>query len=77
MTYQLDQHFLENNAPEMLADFSVPAVFASLTEGEQFHESPFFFLGARGSGVACHQHGEAWNAVVHGRKRWFLYPREW
>ena len=40
-------------------------------------QDPLFFLGARGSGVGFHRHGEAWNAVIFGRKRWFLYPPEW
>ena len=33
-----------------------------------------FFLGASGSGVVFHKHSDTWNAVVFGRKRWFLYP---
>eukprot|EP01048_Picozoa_sp_COSAG05_P015718 COSAG05_NODE_1930_length_3818_cov_2.245227_1_plen_116_part_00 len=39
-----------------------------------FIEDPLFFIGAAGSGVGFHRHGHAWNAVVYGRKRWFLYP---
>ncbi|PAA54598.1 hypothetical protein BOX15_Mlig004490g1 [Macrostomum lignano] len=34
----------------------------------------FLFLGGNNSGVSFHRHADAWNAVVGGRKRWFLYP---
>ena len=29
---------------------------------------------AAGSGAPVHFHCDAWNALAHGRKRWFLYP---
>jgi len=28
------------------------------------------------SGLVMHRHWEAWNVVVHGSKRWYLYPPE-
>ena len=34
-------------------------------------------LCCSGSGVGFHRHGEAWNGVVHGRKRFFLFRPEW
>ena len=36
----------------------------------------FFFMGGSRSGVSFHKHADAWNGVVYGRKRWFLYPPE-
>mmetsp|Transcript_20702 Transcript_20702/g.53029 ORF Transcript_20702/g.53029 Transcript_20702/m.53029 type:complete len:345 (-) Transcript_20702:101-1135(-) len=33
-----------------------------------------FGIGASGSGVPFHVHGPGWSEVVHGRKRWLLYP---
>merc|ERR1711974_209306 len=35
-----------------------------------------FGLGASGTGVPFHQHGPVFAEVVHGKKRWFLYPPE-
>ena len=37
-------------------------------------DSSIFFLGGSGSGVSFHKHADAWNGVIFGRKRWFLYP---
>ncbi|XP_048252971.1 uncharacterized protein LOC124133842 isoform X1 [Haliotis rufescens] len=36
-------------------------------------EDSLFFLGSTGTGVSFHNHADAWNAVIFGRKRWFLY----
>lgn len=33
-----------------------------------------FGIGGRGSGVPFHLHGEGWNEVLHGSKRFFLHP---
>jgi hypothetical protein len=33
-----------------------------------------FGIGASGSGVPFHVHGQGWSEAVHGRKRWLLYP---
>eukprot|EP01046_Picozoa_sp_COSAG06_P048746 COSAG06_NODE_7350_length_2534_cov_19.102669_3_plen_88_part_00 len=35
---------------------------------QQQQQDPLFFLGARGSGVGFHRHGEAWNAVIFGKQ---------
>lgn len=37
-------------------------------------DSSIFFLGGSASGVGFHKHADAWNGVIFGRKRWFLYP---
>ena len=77
--YQIDRRFMAEDAPELNNDFNTPSIFRSLAEEPLQPEStrPFFYLGARGSGMGFHRHGEAWNAVVHGRKRWLLYPPGW
>ena len=33
-----------------------------------------FFLGPPGSGAPFHAHRDAFNALIFGRKRWFLLP---
>ncbi|EGD77594.1 hypothetical protein PTSG_08691 [Salpingoeca rosetta] len=33
-----------------------------------------FYLGPAGSGAPMHVHSGSWNALVYGRKRWFLLP---
>merc|ERR1712070_847124 len=35
-------------------------------------EKSLFFLGPAHSGAYFHTHTAAWNAVVYGKKRWFL-----
>ena len=39
-------------------------------------DDSIFFLGSSASGVSFHKHADAWNGVIYGRKRWFLYPVE-
>lgn len=87
--YTHDRHFLKHAIPEARGHFSTPSAICGATPlpcsptetatappaGEQpLHEDPLFFLGGAGSGVGFHRHGHAWNVVVYGRKRWFLYP---
>eukprot|EP00043_Microstomoeca_roanoka_P018235 m.194015 g.194015 ORF g.194015 m.194015 type:complete len:169 (-) comp16787_c2_seq5:1448-1954(-) len=33
-----------------------------------------FYLGPAGSGAPMHVHSGAWNALVYGRKHWYLLP---
>ena len=33
-----------------------------------------FALGAAGTGSPMHTHQDAWNALIYGRKRWFIAP---
>ena len=33
-----------------------------------------FLMGPALAGAHVHAHGAAWNVLVHGRKRWFLFP---
>ena len=37
-------------------------------------EFALFFLGPAGSGVSLHEHTNAWNALVYGKKQWVLLP---
>ena len=34
----------------------------------------YFFVGNRGSGTGFHNHDHAYNALLFGKKRWFLLP---
>lgn len=33
-----------------------------------------FYQGIAGTGAPLHSHIDAWNALVHGKKRWFVFP---
>ena len=35
-----------------------------------------FLMGRALAGAHVHAHGAAWNVLVHGEKRWFLFPPE-
>ena len=37
-------------------------------------EMALLSIGAHSSGAHFHQHSDAWNCVVYGRKRWGLIP---
>lgn len=37
-------------------------------------QPPQFYIGAAGSGAPQHFHGDAWNALAHGLKQWWLFP---
>jgi tetratricopeptide (TPR) repeat protein len=42
---------------------------------EKKREEKFIFsVGPTHSGLFFHQHSSAWNALVHGEKRWFMLP---
>ncbi|XP_045165976.2 uncharacterized protein LOC123529639 isoform X2 [Mercenaria mercenaria] len=56
-------------------DSSLPS---TLKPPSYFHiqdgvDDSIFFLGSSGSGVSFHKHADAWNGVIFGKKRWFLY----
>ena len=59
-TYQLDQSFLQGPGRALADDFAAPALFGGLSEGvaRELRQEPYFFLGARGSGIGFHRHGE-------------------
>jgi len=67
---------LSAEAPEgLLADFSRPPF---LEEPQWLLRTATiqFYLGPAASGAQPHWHGAAWNWLVHGRKRWYLWPPE-
>ena len=79
--YTHDRHFLRTAVPEARSHFTTPPAICDNTPlpctpnaTDRFKEDPLFFVGGAGSGVGFHRHGHAWNAIVYGRKRWFLYP---
>jgi hypothetical protein len=42
---------------------------------EQSAAQPQFFFGPAGSGAPVHFHGDAWNVVAYGAKRWCVRRR--
>ena len=40
----------------------------------QREANALFYHGVAGTGTFCHQHSSAYNAMLWGRKRWFLFP---
>lgn len=63
--------------PELKKDFPIPKAFQSW---DNFHSESRGFswhllsLGPSKAGLPLHMHGTTWLAVVHGAKRWFVYP---
>ncbi|KAJ7331213.1 hypothetical protein OS493_019995 [Desmophyllum pertusum] len=66
--YVFDRTFY--NDSDLPQSIKVPVYF-NIKDGV---DSSIFFLGGSGSGVSFHKHADAWNGVIFGRKRWFLYP---
>jgi mannose-6-phosphate isomerase-like protein (cupin superfamily) len=63
--------------PDQDLHFHHPPIF----EHERFswprsvrNDNALFFVGGAGTGAYCHQHSAAYNALIYGRKRWFVYP---
>ena len=57
----------------LLREFKPPAVL----DEEITHINPLkiqFYLGPPLSGAPVHFHRNAWNVLIYGQKRWFLYP---
>ena len=73
-TYYLFGSSSGERFPELLADYRLPPYEAAVHEGQ--YSTLSFGLAGQGSGVPFHGHGPGWSEVLHGRKRWFLYPRD-
>ncbi|XP_067931908.1 uncharacterized protein [Watersipora subatra] len=66
-TYLFDRNFYYNSS--LPSTVRVPEFL--FEEGD-----PILFVGPSGTGATWHKHMPAWNGVVFGQKRWFLYPIE-
>ncbi|CAH1783551.1 unnamed protein product, partial [Owenia fusiformis] len=66
--YLFDRNFYKlSDLPETVN----PPKFLEVKESK---DDSIFFLGSSKSGVGFHKHVDAWNGLVFGQKRWFLYP---
>ena len=74
-TYVFDRDDWRASLPEVEAAIVTPDVIASHYD-PSWHTrwSKYFLISALGSGINFHRHTNAFNGLVHGRKRWFLYP---
>lgn len=68
--YIFEQRQLQAVLPEIAA--AVPTSLPFLVGANL--SPPQFYLGGNGSGAPPHFHGDAWNALAWGSKRWFLFP---
>jgi hypothetical protein len=63
--------------PQLRNDFTIPKPFQGWdtidneNEGKVWH---MLSLASSRNGLPFHSHGETWIAVVHGMKRWLIYP---
>ena len=74
-TYLFDRDDWRVAAPQLEADTVAPPRIAAHYD-DQWHErwSKYLLITAEGSGINFHRHTNAFNGLVVGRKRWFLYP---
>lgn len=63
---------LPRNSP-LLAHFVIPRVLDE-SKTEISTEKIQFYVGGALSGAPPHFHRTAWNALIYGRKRWFIFP---
>ena len=66
----------ERDEPLPPARFSLAffQLFGVLNASRMDQVSFQWYLGPPGSGANDHYHGHAYNALLHGAKRWFLTP---
>ena len=72
--YVFDKDGIFGSVPELLEDYNHPPFITQFFD-EAVHEkfSRYFLVGASMSGINYHSHTDAYNGLVHGRKRWFVY----
>eukprot|EP01043_Picozoa_sp_COSAG02_P086838 COSAG02_NODE_24224_length_694_cov_1.211765_1_plen_160_part_00 len=64
-------------APDLLKFFPAVPSFLDFASEKMVDRTPSavqWSIGPAGSGAPMHFHGDAWNALAHGRKRWLLLP---
>ena len=74
-TYMFDRDEWRKAAPHLEDDTIAPAPLLAHYDPD-WHErwSKYLLVSAEGSGINFHRHTNAFNGLVVGRKRWFLYP---
>lgn len=74
-TYLFDRDEWRRAAPHLEEDTIAPAPLMAHYDAA-WHErwSKYLLISAEGSGINFHRHTNAFNGLVVGRKRWFLYP---
>ena len=68
---------IREEAPELLESFPTVPPFLDFSSTKMVERTPAavqWYIGPAGSGAPVHFHGDAWNALAHGRKRWLLLP---
>lgn len=75
--YAFDRDELMQAMPSLTEDYAHLGPLEKHFE-PGWHErwSRYFLMSGFGSGINFHQHTDAYNGLVYGRKRWFLYPPE-
>ena len=64
-------------APDLLESFPTVPAFLDFASEKMIDRTPSavqWYIGPAGSGAPMHFHGDAWNALAHGRKLWLLLP---
>ena len=78
-TFVFDSSIL-NSIPMLMEDIEEPEIFASWAteDGTAIDHSEstwhIFSMGASRTGLPFHSHGPTWLGLVHGIKRWYIYP---
>ncbi|KAL5013196.1 hypothetical protein ScPMuIL_007466 [Solemya velum] len=68
--YMFDRAFFNDTS---LADTLNPPSYLQI---KPHTYASIFLLGASRSGVSFHNHGDGWNGVIYGQKRWFIYLKD-
>ena len=64
---------IHNKSDPIVQDIESKPAFL---ESKKFHATPSYwqhFIGGLASGSSAHLHDNAWNALLYGRKRWFIW----
>eukprot|EP00750_Incisomonas_marina_P026099 INCI5869.9.p1 GENE.INCI5869.9~~INCI5869.9.p1 ORF type:complete len:668 (+),score=114.18 INCI5869.9:958-2961(+) len=76
--YILDNPWREmleaHDYPEPLEPWFSPEKFSTIYDYETRHSISLLYLGPANAGTQFHSHTTAWNVLLYGEKRWFMYP---